>query len=63
MVTKFSEQFQELINIDVPREMLSSVEDRGGYIFKKSKNDLIQTDIKYAEDGFIAKYCMENKYK
>lgn len=63
MVMKFSEEFQDLIDFDVPRKMLSSVEDRGGYLSEKHENDLIQAEIKYAEDGFIAKYCMENKYK
>lgn len=49
MEIKFSEQFQDLINFDVPRKMFSSVENNN---FKK--------DIKYAEDGFIAKYCMDD---
>ncbi len=60
MVTKLSDQFHDLINFDVPRIMLSPVEDRGGYISDNHENGLIQKDIKYAENGFIAKYCMEN---
>ena len=60
METKVSEQFHGLINFKVPRITLSSVEERGGYISDKHGNDSIQKDIKYAKDGFIAKYCMEN---
>ncbi len=48
IVIKFSEQFQELINFDIPREMLSSV-----------KCGHIEDELKYAENGFIEKYCME----
>jgi hypothetical protein len=50
MVNKFSEQFKDLINTDVPRKTLPN------------NYALAPIDFEYAKDGFIANYCMEDQY-
>lgn len=58
MIIKFSEIYKNIIPEDIPRIMIDSGEDRGGYLGNnKGDSKKYKREYKHAEDGFVKLYC------
>ena len=58
MTRNFDVVFKSLIDENVPRVMLKSKEDRGGYVGKQAVNFGKETQPK-SENIFVRNYCEE----
>ena len=61
MIVRYDQMYPELICEDVPRRQLRSFDDGDGYENRKREPmDPWDGTKPYAEDGFVAKYCMSD---
>ena len=62
MVIRFSELFSDLVNQDIPKSMLTSRENRGGYLSRDSAPAIpkeYQEEYIHTPNGFVVNYCEE----
>ena len=62
MVVKFSEIYGNLMCKDIPKRMLNSKENRGGYLSGECMPLVpqeFQKQILHDPDGFVVNYCEE----
>lgn len=58
----FSKKYSTLICRDLPKNQLTSVEDRGGYLTGDNKPTIpekYQKKFVHPPEGFVAQYCEE----
>ncbi len=62
LTINFREKYRDLINPNIPKHQLKSIEDRGGYLDGDTKPCLPEEYRRKAvhpPEGFVALYCEE----